>query len=128
MQMQAVYERRLDRYELEETVSKIISARRNRSLHFPAGIFSDPAWDILLQLTLAESRCVRLTTSSLCDAIDAPTTTALRWIGLLADEGLVVRHDDVNDKRRTYIELSSDAFASMNDYCSTADLPGTLRV
>lgn len=128
-QLQAVPSALVDRGDLERTVKRLIDERRNRCAHFATSLFSDPAWDILLELALAESRYQRLTISNLCDAVDAPMTTALRWIGALADKGLLIRRDDVTDKRRKFVELSSEAFAAMVAYCSGARvaLPITAR-
>ena len=124
--LQAVPSALVDRGELERAVKRLIDERRNRCAHFATSLFSDPAWDILLALALAESRYERLTISNLCNSVDAPMTTALRWIGALTDKGLLIRRDDVNDKRRKFVELSSEALAAMVAYCSGASV--ALRV
>ena len=105
---------------VEHIVKKLIAERRRRYSFFPEGLFADPAWEILLTLALAESRHQRLSVSKLCSRVDMPPTTTLRWIGKLTDEGLLLRRDDLHDKRRKYIELSPDAFAMMGAFCSTA--------
>lgn len=109
----------LDRADVEHIVKKLISERRKRSSYFPSTLFADPAWDILLTVTLAETRHHRLSVSKLCSRVDVPATTALRWIKTLVDEGLLVRRDDVNDKRRAYIELSSAGYGTMVAHCLT---------
>ena len=110
-----------DRAVVELTVKNLIAERRRRDSFFPGGIFGDPAWEILLALALAEARHQRLSVSKLCRRVDVPPTTTLRWISKLNDEGLLVRRDDVNDKRRKYIELTPDAFVMMGAFCSTAE-------
>jgi hypothetical protein len=104
---------------IAQLVEGVIIARSRRSFYFQATLFADPAWDILLVLTLSEARHHRLTVSKLCDRVEAPATTALRWITTLTDAGLLVRRNDPTDKRRKYIELSSDAYAKMVEYCSS---------
>jgi DNA-binding MarR family transcriptional regulator len=106
---------------VEHIVKKLIAERRRRYSFFPEGLFADPAWEILLTLTLAESRHQRLSVSRLCSRVDVPPTTTLRWIGKLTEEGLLLRRDDLHDKRRKYIELSPDAFAMMGAFCATAE-------
>ena len=118
-QAPAVPQALLTRGDLENIVAKLITERRKRRAHFPARLFSDPAWDILLALALAESRHQRLTITKLCESVDVPMTTVLRWISALTDDGLLFRRDDANDKRRKFIELSSDTYATMAAYCST---------
>jgi DNA-binding MarR family transcriptional regulator len=76
----------------------------------------------LLVLALAETRYHRLTVSKLCARVDAPATTALRWIKLMTEAGLLVRSDDATDKRRKYIRLSADAYARMAEYCSSSNV------
>lgn len=44
--------------------------------------------------------------SSLCIAAAVPTTTALRWIKLLTDGGLLVRVPDPQDGRRCFVALA----------------------
>jgi hypothetical protein len=88
-------------------VRAILRARRLRGEHFPADLFADPAGEILLDLWGARLERKRVTVSSLCVAAAVPPTTALRWIGLLAERGLVVRVADLMDRRRVYIELSN---------------------
>lgn len=121
VQALAVPQAAIARQDLESKVAKLITERRRRHAYFAAGLFSDPAWDILLALALSESRHHRLTTTKLCKRLDVPMTTALRWISALTCEGLLVRRDDPNDKRRKFIELSSDAHAAMVAYCSTVE-------
>jgi DNA-binding MarR family transcriptional regulator len=106
--------------DLETIVLAIMAERRERYVLFGRHLFADPAWDILLFLTLADLRQRRMTVSQLCDGIDAPMTTALRWIANMTDQGLLVRRDDQTDKRRKFIELSPDALGKMTHYCSTA--------
>ena len=106
----------IDRAVVEARVSCIIRERRERSAFFPNRLFADPAWEILLALTLAQSRQHRLDITKLCQRVDVPPTTALRWINALVDEGLLVRLADVNDLRRKYVELSPEAWAKMGEY------------
>lgn len=104
---------------IAQLVEGLIAARNRRGSFFQASLFADPAWDILLVLTRSEARHHRLTVSQLCDRVEVPATTALRWITTLTDAGLVIRRDDTTDKRRKYIELSPDAYAKMVEYCSS---------
>lgn len=83
-----------------------IKARRTRERLLPEGLFADPAWDILLDLTLARLDGRQTPVSSLCIAAAVPTTTALRWIKTLLDRGLI-------ERRRHYIHASDETFAMM---------------
>lgn len=81
-------------------------ARRARERYISGDLFGEPAWDILLDLFIAKARGQRVSVTSVCIASQVPPTTALRWIGLLQDEGLIVRDDDDKDRRRAFLRLS----------------------
>jgi hypothetical protein len=101
---------------LERKLKSIIAHRRSRQQHFPIEMFADPAWDILLDLALAELQQCRVSISSLCIAAQVPSTTALRWIKHMTQDGWLVRMDDPLDARRTYMSLSRGASRKMHDW------------
>lgn len=116
----------IGREELEWAAMSMIADRRRRYGYFDKRLFADPAWDILLAMTVAECRQQRVTISQLCDRIDAPMTTALRWIASMTEDGLLIRRDDLTDKRRKFIELAPDALSGMIQYCSARGTPSAL--
>lgn len=97
-------------------VQRIIRQRRLRARYFESGLFADPAWDILLDLTAARAEHRRVSVTSLCIAAAVPTTTALRWITQLTEMGILVREQDEEDKRRAFIALSDSAADAMARY------------
>ncbi len=103
----------------EQDVRELLKLRRNRDRFFPAEIFADPAWDILLELYAAELGQRRMTVSCVCTAACVPATTALRWINTLEENQLVQRRDDRFDGRRVFLSLTDDGLAAMNDYFDT---------
>lgn len=95
-------------------VRDIIRARQMWLRFFGEDLFADPAWDMLLDLTAAKAEHRRVSITSLCIASGVPTTTALRWIKLLEQSGLVQRIEDETDRRRAFISLTdrgADAMA-----------------
>jgi len=103
-------------------LARIIRARRSRQEYFPSRLFSDPSWDILLTLALAELEQQRISVGELCKASDAPHTTALRHIQALIEEGLIHRVDDRLDGRRKFLSLSPAAADQMSLYLSAQPL------
>lgn len=97
-------------------VRRLLKARRAREQFFEATLFADPAWDILLESYAAYLLEQRTSVSVLCDAAAVPATTALRWLNKLEQEGLLVRRDDPLDRRRTWMELTPAAAATMRRY------------
>lgn len=100
-------------------VRAILKRRRDRERFFPAELFSDPAWDMLLDLSAARLERRSVSVSSLCIAAAVPTTTALRWIRNLCDVGMFERTTDPDDLRRGIITLSEDTAARMMAYLAS---------
>ncbi len=108
-------------------VRRILKLRRDRERYFPAEIFADPAWDMLLDLTAARLEGKRVPVSSLCIAAAVPTTTALRWIRSLTEAGLLDRYTDPSDARRSHIEIAETAATAMLAYLRAFSAAFALR-
>lgn len=76
-------------------------------------IMGEPAWDILLDLCIAEIEQRQVSVTSACIASGVPVTTALRWVALLEQDRLLERKADLSDKRRTIVRISKMGFAKM---------------
>lgn len=95
-------------------IRRIIRQRKLRARFFDGELFADPAWDMLLDLAAARAEHKRVSVTSLCIASGVPPTTALRWIALMTEGGLLERVEDETDRRRAFITLTdcaSDAVA-----------------
>jgi hypothetical protein len=79
-------------------------------------LFGEPAWDMMVDLFCAADEGKSISVSSLCLASAVPMTTALRWITILENEGIILREADPNDARRFYLSLSDHARARMGLY------------
>ena len=99
-----------------EFVRRIISARAGRRQFFGADLFSDPAWDILLELYALHCEQRRVSVSKLCLATSVPSTTALRWLDKLQSDGVIERTTDPLDGRRIWVSLSPSGIATMTSY------------
>lgn len=102
--------------ELIAFVRSIMRSRQRRSEFLDITLFADPAWDILLDLTLAALKQTPTATSSVCAATQVPLSTALRHVRQLVASGLVTRRPDRNDKRRTLLALEDSVLAAMIGY------------
>ena len=102
----------------DASIRAILQARLERNSCFPGELFSDPAWDMLLDLYAAELGQVRVSVTSLCIASNAPTSTALRWISALERQNLIERRPDPLDRRRFFMSLTRDAIERFGHYFS----------
>ncbi len=94
--------------DLHETVRRYASQRRQRTTYLGTGLFADPAWDILLDLFVAEGRGTKISVTSACIASMVPTSTALRWVRLLETSGLITRRKDATDRRVAHLILTAE--------------------
>lgn len=113
-------DRTLDR-QRAKAVRRILRQRRMREQYFPADLFADPAWDMLLDLYAARLERQPVSVSSLCIAAAVPATTALRWIKTMTDAGLFLREDDPHDGRRIFIALAEGASDALGRYFEALD-------
>jgi len=84
-----------------------------RAEYFEQGLFADPCWDILLELTAARIQGQSVPVSSACTATHLPFSTALRYVRSLVDMGMVRRWKDPRDRRRDLLNIEDAAFQSM---------------
>lgn len=105
--------RKLPERNLTTIAENLYRLRRRRDAlmteRFGADIFADPAWDILLDLYIHNSRNQDVSVTSVCAASMVPITTALRYITLLSDRGMIERSKNPKDGRSYLLRLSSDA-------------------
>src|SRR3546814_4807658 len=99
----------------------MLRQRRMREQYFPAEMFADPAWDMLLDLYAARLDRQPVAVSSLCIAAAVPATTALRWINTMTDAGIFLRAADPTDGLRIFIALADGAFAGRESYFAALD-------
>jgi DNA-binding response OmpR family regulator len=102
--------------KLMRLVRKTISFRQRRNEYLGSELFSDPAWDIVLELTLAKLQGEAVPVSSACAAAAVPFSTAYRYIGNLVDQRMVRRWKDPLDQRRVLLELEDDTHSVMSDF------------
>lgn len=101
---------------------KTYALRRKRVVIFGSpDLFGEPAWDILLDLFIAAGEGKSVSVSSACIGSAAPATTGLRWLGILADEGLIVRENDPEDNRRVLVRLTPAGHAAMARFFDAVD-------
>lgn len=87
-------------------IRRLMAFRRIRDQALPELVGADANWVILVELYLAAMEQRRESISSLCVASGAPSTTALRYIKSLTDNGMVTREPDPEDGRRVFVSMA----------------------
>lgn len=109
---------------LRNRLTALIAARRARANYFDASLFSDPCWDMLLDLMNERLAGKEVAVSSLCIAAGVPQTTGLRRIDDLIRAGLLVRREDPRDRRRVFVDLADTAVERLNRYMDEMNIVG----
>jgi DNA-binding MarR family transcriptional regulator len=105
----------VDPARLVSAAKHLYELRRQRDAAFGADLFSEPAWDMLLDLFISHHEGRQLSVSAVCIGARAPSATALRYLAILQEAGLVLRTRDKNDGRRSHIQLSVTGRQRMSD-------------
>jgi CheY-like chemotaxis protein len=98
------------------TLDDLRAVRKVRDRHFPTELFSDPCWEMLLDLYDAQLDEAEVTVSSLGAASGVPLTTALRRMEVLQKHGFIERVVDPDDRRRTIVRLSATGLAAVEKF------------
>lgn len=93
-----------------------VMARRLREDVIGDDLFSDPAWDILLDLYAALDRGDRVPATSVASMAGVPASTGRRWARKLVERGLLEREKDRRDHRLTYVRLTAKGRNIMTEY------------
>ena len=86
---------------------------RSRSKILPRELFAEPAWDLLLELFVADAQGRRLTARQVCSRASIPPSVMSHWLKHLSQSGFVVGDGkgDLDD----LLTLSAGMMAKMED-------------
>ncbi len=112
----------LDVANTVRVLRRIIRERRVRERFFKEARFGEPAWDIILDLTLAWFEGKTVAVSSLCIASGVPMSTAMRWINEMIEAGLIDRWIDPTDGRRNLMQVSPTTRDAMLRYLAALNV------
>jgi DNA-binding MarR family transcriptional regulator len=97
-------------------LGKYFENKRLRYIIVSQDLFSDPYWDILVELFNARLRGKNLTVSAVATAGNMPPTTGLRYLDSLLSMEYIYRERDEWDGRKVFIRLSDKAFLLLKEY------------
>lgn len=113
--------------------------REARRRFCSADLWGELGWAMLLDLFAQRVRGKAVSITSACIASGGAPTTALRWLHLLEQEGLIYLQSCSTDARRRYVGLTPVGYESMRRYLGarsglhtrcpqTRDFTGALKV
>ena len=99
----------------------VLASRRRRSKAFKSIRFGEPTWDMILDLYVTYREGRRVDVSGLCLASGVAPTTALRYVELLVDDGLIAKIDDAEDGRRSFVTISDTLRDAIEEWLDHAE-------
>ena len=105
----------------EDHVQSVLTLRRARQSIFGRQLFSDPAWDLILELYATRLGNRRISAAGLARLIGLPGSMTARWVSALVEagivrvetEGAVELTDEGVDKMARLINQWSSAFLAI---------------
>lgn len=98
-----------------------IKRRRKRDRLIGSDFFSDPIWNILLDLYVAHADGHSVSVSSACIAAGVPLSSAIRCCKQMEASGLACRERDPTDGRRVFLKLTGDCRRKMTSILSDSE-------
>lgn len=107
----------------------LMMERKRQRLPGMAGLFSDPAWFIMLDLFVREAEGETTSVTSAVIASGVAPTTGLRYVTMLVRDGKILRRAHPHDERSSLLSLSDEMRLTLCDFLIDAfDLANPSRV
>lgn len=101
------------------TARNMQAVRKIRSKYFPSDLFSDPCWEMLLDLYEGALAGKPMSVTNLTVGSSASATTAWRRLVSLEEHQLVERDEDPEDKRRAIVKLTHSGRKAVENFFDT---------
>ncbi|MFN3946405.1 MAG: winged helix DNA-binding protein [Allosphingosinicella sp.] len=89
-----------------EIARRLLEELRGREAVLPAGLVSDPAWEMLLELYIARAEGRETSVADILKPCRIASASGFRWIERLERLDLLVRRRSTSDKRAVSVALT----------------------
>ncbi|MEL4073128.1 response regulator [Ochrobactrum sp. GPK 3] len=104
-----------------ERLLSLVQSNDVKKKFFTDALFSDPVWNMLLDLMQQHLQGTEATASTLYFNSGAPVSTASRRLSEMEKAGLIERKMDEADKRRQVVTISMKAYQLIEEYFRAID-------
>lgn len=84
-------------------------------LNLGTGLFSDSCWDMCLDIYICDLKEEQITVSSVAHSSGIPMTTAMRYINVMSEEGLLEKTPNPSDNRMVFVSTSASCKERISD-------------
>jgi len=95
--------------ELTRRAEKLLKWNRFKTdmFDFGSGLFADSCWNMCLDTYICDLKGKKITVSSIAHGSGIPMTTAMRYINVMAEEGLLHKTPNPSDNRMIFLSTSA---------------------
>lgn len=99
---------------LAARAAAVLASRDRRTASFGKDLLGEPAWDMMLFLFVARAEKKRVKKTAVTAASGVSQATALRYLGVMAEQDLVVIERSASDQRIQFVSLTSNGMMRMS--------------
>ncbi len=81
---------------------------KSRTLDFGNGLFSDSCWNMCLDIYICGLKDEQVTVSAIAHSSGIPMTTAMRYINVMVEQGLLEKSQNPDDNRMIFVTVSPE--------------------
>lgn len=102
--------KRLSRRELIDRAKKYLQWGRLKSVTLDTGngLFTDSCWNMCLDIYICGLKDERVAVSAIAHSSGIPMTTAMRYINVMVEQGLIEKTPNPADNRMIFVSVSLD--------------------
>ena len=97
----------------EDHIRSLLLARRARDAILGEELFSDPGWDVLLELYAARLSGRETSVSELASAIRTPPSIVARWVDTLSKHGLTTAPPERSNSASAVVSLTDEGLSKL---------------
>ena len=93
---------------------------RSRRLDTGNGLFADACWNMCLDVYICGLKDERVTVSAIAHSSGIPMTTAMRYINVMVEQGLIEKAPNPADNRMIFVSVSPECIDKIENLLSNA--------
>ena len=112
----------LSHIDMIERAEKYLHWGRTKSqtLDSGNGLFADSCWNMCLDIFICGLKEERVTVSAIAHSSGIPMTTAMRYINVMVEQGLIEKTPNPADNRMVFVSVSPDCLTKIEGLLSSA--------
>ncbi|MEH6789228.1 helix-turn-helix domain-containing protein [Parasphingorhabdus sp.] len=93
---------------------------KSRILDAGNGLFANSCWNMCLDVYICDLKDQRVTVSAIAHSSGIPMTTAMRYINVMVEQGLLTKTPNAADNRMIFVSISDDCAEKIEELLLSA--------